>query len=446
MIMMVWMAVMMTMKNKKNLNNTLLFLLTTIPIMSMMMKKNMTFFTFTSKFTHISNLNITMMMLTVWISSLMITATNKPSLMNNSPKLFYLTIMMLMFISIMFFSTNNLLTLYVTFETSLFPTLLLILKWGYQPERLQASFYFMMYTITASIPLLFMIMKMKNCLSTATLYSLAPMISVNSNFNYTLMQISLLMAFLVKLPTWGLHLWLPKAHVEAPISGSMILAGILLKLGGYGLMVITKMTYKIKTKMYPMIYSVNLWGALIVSFICMTMTDMKKMIAYSSVIHMNMMVLSILNHSSIGLLGSYLMMISHGLSSPLMFTMASLNYEKNKSRNLLLQQGMAPLQPSLNLMWFLSLAANMAAPPSLNLMSEMMVYMTMMKTSSWMMINIITMTILSAAYNLYLYSSQQGNKTKNQYPHTHTNSSMLMTTTMLITPCFLTFTIITKMT
>lgn len=144
---------------------------------------------------------------------------------------------------------------------------------------------------------------------------------------------------------WGVHLWLPKAHVEAPVRGSMVLAGILLKLGGFGLMKVYLVFSFFCSGLVDFFLSVNLWGIIVVGFVCLCSSDVKVLIAYSSVIHMGMMVVGIFSGFLVGWLGAALMMIAHGFSSPGLFSAANFNYEVTGTRHIAFSKGMVFLYP-----------------------------------------------------------------------------------------------------
>lgn len=386
----------------------------------------------------IKSLNCSIVSLSLFISLLIILVTTKFKINEISPNNFIITVMTLLIIIIIFFFTSNLLILYVIFELSLIPTLILIIKWGNQPERLQSAIYFVIYTICASLPLLFIIIKIYNDLSHLSLYPNYPLPVISEEIGINIYYLVIILPFLVKLPTWGTHLWLPKAHVEAPIRGSIILAGILLKLGGYGLIIIISLLHKIGGDYITiLLIRSNIWGAIAVRWICLRSTDIKKLIAYSSIIHINLLVAGVITKTIIGVTGRILIIIAHGIRSPGIFSLANVNYEKTLTRNILIHKNIASIQPNIILIWFILISANIAAPPSINLISEIIISIRVLKVSFILSIILLIITFLGGAYNLYLYSAQQGN---NQIIVSPREKDMSINYLSLITqriPCFI---------
>nr|UPL66084.1 NADH dehydrogenase subunit 4 [Idiostolus sp.] len=343
-----------------------------------------------------------MIMLTIWIMFLMILASSKIKFMMNSSNEFLFILNMLLLILILSFSTNNMLMFYIFFESSLIPTLFLIFGWGYQPERLMAGFYLLFYTLFASLPLLLSIFYVYN--NTFTLYYF--MINLNINSINFYIYMAMILAFLVKMPMLFLHFWLPKAHVEAPVSGSMILAGILLKLGGYGLF---RVFYFMNIYLYYnyIMLLMSLLGSFMIGILCMSQVDIKSLIAYSSVSHMGLVICGIMTLNCYGMLGSLVMMIGHGLCSSGMFSLANILYERSHSRSLYINKGIITFIPSISLFWFMLSCNNMASPPSLNMLGEIMIINSVMSWSSLSFLFLMLSSFLSCCYSIYLYAFSQ---------------------------------------
>nr|ALJ93722.1 NADH dehydrogenase subunit 4 [Ettchellsia sinica] len=344
----------------------------------------------------IDSISNNLILLSIWITSIMV-MTN---FFFKNNKLCNLIMLILLFILMLTFSSNNLIMFYLYFESSLIPTLILILGWGSYQDRIQASMYLMMYTLFASIPLLFMILLINKLIKSMNyMYIMYMNLSMNS-----MLYMMFIIAFLIKLPMFMFHLWLPKAHGEAPVFGSMILAAIMLKLGSYGLYRINLILMFNTISMANLIISITLISSIYLSIYCMTINDMKILIAYSSIIHMSLMLASMMTLKEMSIYSSIIMMIAHGLCSSGMFSMSNMIYERSSSRNLLINKSLINFMPTMTLMSFLLCSSNMSAPPSLNLISEIMLISSLLKFNNSLIILIFMMCFFSSIYSLYLFS------------------------------------------
>lgn len=318
-------------------------------------------------------------------------------------KLFGKTLLCLWGILILFFSSNSLLIFYIIFEFSLLPILIIILGRGYQPERLQASFYLLIYTSFLSLPLLFII-----------LYSISLNLSsiffISTFFNFYLSQLAFIcffIRFLTKCPIYFLHLWLPKAHVEASVGGSIILARILLKIGGLGI-------YRFRILFSPIlenfIFLFLLLGRMLRAFFCLLQSDHKALIAFSSINHITLLVL-ILNIKSFKRFRSATLLIFiHGIVASGIFFYA---YSFTKLWNRRLLYFSSPLlnwTPILTLFLIFLICGNFSVPPLLSFFSEMNIISI---ASQWRYFRIpflIITLFLGCLFSLFLFLSTSHSK------------------------------------
>nr|YP_009170137.1 NADH dehydrogenase subunit 4 [Panulirus cygnus]ALE28928.1 NADH dehydrogenase subunit 4 [Panulirus cygnus] len=350
-------------------------------------------------------LSYALILLSVWIVALMICSSQKVVKTYNFSGGFILVNMGLLMCLFLTFSSMNYLFFYVSFESSLIPTLILVLGWGYQPEQVQAGLYMLFYTLFASLPLLICLFSLYE--AGGSLVIGLPYKVDQMDFVSVLWYFSSLFAFLVKLPLYLFHIWLPKAHVEAPVAGSMILAGVLLKLGGYGIMRILSIFSVINKSFVWLWVCLGIIGGAMVSLMCLREVDIKSLIAYSSVAHMGMVLGGLMTSSWWGMSGSLVVMVGHGLCSSGLFCLANMVYERIGTRSMLIGKGLLSIMPSMGLWWFLLSIGNMGAPPTLNFAGEIQVLSSLVGWSKLTIIGLVFLLFLSASYTIYMYSISQ---------------------------------------
>nr|QHN51668.1 NADH dehydrogenase subunit 4 [Ammodytes tobianus] len=358
----------------------------------------------------VDSLSAPLMALTCWLLPLMILASQHH--MSHEPanrQRMYLTLLTsLQAFLILAFSATEIILFYIMFEATLIPTLIIITRWGNQTERLNAGTYFLFYTLAGSLPLIVALLLLQNSTGTLSLLTL-PYTNPLPLATYAdkLWWAGCLMAFLVKMPLYGVHLWLPKAHVEAPVAGSMILAAVLLKLGGYGMMRLMIMLDPLTKELsYPFIIFA-LWGVVMTSSICLRQTDLKSLIAYSSVSHMGLVAAAILIQTPWSFTGALILMIAHGLTSSALFCLANMNYERTHSRTMVLARGLQVALPLMATWWFISSLANLALPPLPNLMGELIIITSLFNWSWWTLVFTGAGTLITASYSLYMFLMTQ---------------------------------------
>nr|YP_010486766.1 NADH dehydrogenase subunit 4 [Anisotremus scapularis]UER93367.1 NADH dehydrogenase subunit 4 [Anisotremus scapularis]UWI54068.1 NADH dehydrogenase subunit 4 [Anisotremus scapularis] len=355
-------------------------------------------------------LSTPLLVLTCWLLPLMILASQNHTASEpvNRQRMYISLLTSLQIFLIMAFGATEIIMFYVMFEATLIPTLILITRWGNQAERLNAGTYFLFYTLAGSLPLLVALLLLQNNTGTLSLLTLQYSNPIHL-FTYAdkLWWAACLLAFLVKMPLYGVHLWLPKAHVEAPVAGSMVLAAVLLKLGGYGMMRMLAILEPLTKELsYPFIV-LALWGVIMTGSICLRQTDLKSLIAYSSVSHMGLVVGGILIQTPWGFAGALILMVAHGLTSSALFCLANTNYERTHSRTMLLARGLQMALPLMTAWWFITSLANLALPPLPNLMGELMIITSLFNWSWWTLALTGAGTLITAGYSLYMFLMTQ---------------------------------------
>ena len=331
----------------------------------------------------IDQISATLIILSIWITALIILARYKILNIKNMPKIFSVTCLTLLITLVVSFSSSSIIIFYIAFEASLIPTIILIILWGYQPERIQASLYLIIYTITASLPLLIIILKIYYSSKHLNITIPEQLIIPTDSISWVIWLI-IIIAFIVKLPLFSV---------------------ILLKLGGYGLTrIVIIFSYINKILVNPII-SIAIIGGVITSIICLRQSDIKSIIAYSSVGHIGLIVAGVLTNSKLGVQAGLSIIIAHGIRSSAIFCIANINYGITQTRRITLTKGILTIIPILSLWWFLFCCANIAAPPRINLIREIILITRIIRHSPWIIIPLRIIRFITVAYSLYLYSA-----------------------------------------
>lgn len=315
----------------------------------------------------------------------------------------------LLLVLLIFFLSLDLFVFYFMFEVRLIPTFILIVYWGGNPERLVSSYYLIVYILLISFPLLVYIFNFYFCRITLKFILIKNLIRrIIFRFGRFLV---IFFAFYIKMPIYLIHIWLPKAHVEAPVYGSIILAGILLKIGRYGLIRFLEIFIKMRIKYNYIIISIGIIGRVLRRLRCLVQIDIKRLVAYSSVVHINIMLCSILTLFKLGFMRGYIIIISHGLCSSGLFYMVNLYYERTFSRLLIINKGIIAVIPRIRMLWFLLCVINFSFPLSLGFFREILILRVILNWDLMIIFFLILVCFFRRAYSLYLFSYiQHGDK------------------------------------
>jgi NADH-quinone oxidoreductase subunit M len=299
------------------------------------------------------------------------------------------------------FCALDMVLFYVFFEAILIPMYLIIGIWG-GPRRIYASFKFFLYTLAGSV--LFLVAILAIYLNTGTT-DLAVLQSarIPSSLQYWL-WVAMFASFAVKVPMWPFHTWLPDAHVEAPTAGSVLLAGVLLKLGGYGFLRFSvPMLPEASAYFAPFVFTLSIVAVVYTSLVALVQQDMKKLIAYSSVAHMGLVTIGCFTPNALGIQGSVVQMLSHGIVSAALFMVVGVVYDRIHSREISRYGGLAERMPIYAVIFLFFTMASVGLPGTSGFVGEVMVIVGAFQSNSWVAAVAATGMILGACYMLWLY-------------------------------------------
>jgi len=299
------------------------------------------------------------------------------------------------------FAAQDLFLFYLFFEGGLIPMYLIIGIWG-GARRIYASYKFFLYTLLGSVLMLLAMIWMASAAHTTDIPTLlttdfAPDVQV-------WLWLAFFASFAVKMPMWPVHTWLPDAHVEAPTAGSVILAGVLLKMGGYGFVRFSlPMFPDASVRLVSLVAVLSVVAVIYTSLVALVQSDMKKLIAYSSVAHMAFVTAGLFVFNTQGLEGSILMMLSHGLVSGALFLCVGVIYDRLHTREIAAYGGLANIMPRYALFFLLFTMASIGLPATSGFVAEFLVLLGTFAASTWLALGMTTGIIFGAAYMLYLY-------------------------------------------
>ncbi|GAO55473.1 MULTISPECIES: NADH-quinone oxidoreductase subunit M [unclassified Novosphingobium] len=314
---------------------------------------------------------------------------------------YYAAFMLMETLMIGVFAAQDLFLFYIMFEAGLIPMYLIIGIWG-GAERIYASYKFFLYTLLGSVLMLIAMFWMVNEAGTTDIPTL--MVYNFPVHAQTWLWLAFFASFAVKMPMWPVHTWLPDAHVQAPTGGSVILAGVLLKMGGYGFIRFSlPMFPEASAQFAPLIWGLSMAAVVITSLIALVQHDMKKLIAYSSVAHMAIVTIGLFAFNEQGLEGSMIVMLSHGLVAGALFLCVGVIYDRLHTREIDRYGGLAINMPKYALFFLLFTMASIGLPGTSGFVGEFLSLLGVYQASSWVALICTTGIILGAAYMLYLY-------------------------------------------
>jgi proton-translocating NADH-quinone oxidoreductase chain M len=329
-------------------------------------------------------------------------------------KEFLIAFLVLEFFLIGTFCVLDLLLFYIFFESVLIPMFLIIGIWGSRDRKILAAYYFFLYTLLGSVLMLLSIVYIYSQVGT-TNYEVLLTFSF-SELEQKFLWFTFFLAFASKVPMVPVHLWLPEAHVEAPTSGSVILAGVLLKLGTYGFIRFSLPLFPFASFFFsPLVYTIALIGIIYTSFTAIRQSDFKRIIAYTSIAHMNLVILGIFSFNNIGIEGAILQSLSHGFVASALFLVIGVVYDRYKTRLVHYYGGLASVMPIYIFIFLFFTLANISFPGTSSFVGEFLILIGSFQVNTTITFLGATSVVIGAAYSLWLFNRIAYGNIKTQY-------------------------------
>jgi len=321
------------------------------------------------------------------------------------PKEYIIAFLILESCLIAVFSVLDLLIFYIFFESVLIPMFLIIGIWGSRERKIQAAYQFFLYTLLGSILMLIGILIIYFEIGTTNIEILTELLPKERSSKQIFLWLTFFASFAIKIPMIPFHIWLPEAHVEAPTGGSVILAGLLLKLGTYGFLRFSIPMFPYASIYFtPLIYTLSVIGIIYTSLTTLRQIDLKKIIAYSSIGHMNYVTLGLFSFNIQGLHGGLLLMLSHGIVSSALFLCIGMLYERTHTRLLKYYGGITQRMPLFAIIFLFFILANISVPGTSSFVGEFLI-LTSVGASNFIIAGLAALSvILGAAYSIWLYN------------------------------------------
>ena len=316
-------------------------------------------------------------------------------------KSYCVVFLLLEFLLIGVFCSLDILVFYILFEAILIPMFFIVGVFGSRSRKIRAGYLLFLYTLISSI-LMFLAILFLFFKTGSTSY----LILFSYDFDFlteNLCWVCFFSSFAVKMPLFPFHIWLPEAHCEAPTAGSVILAGILLKLGGYGFIRFSLVLFPEASAYFtPLVYTLSIFGVVYASLTTLQQVDLKKIIAYTSVGHMGLVTIGIFSFNYIGILGSVILMLAHGIVSSALFLAIGFLYDRFHTRIVKYYSGLIHIMPVFSICFIIFTLGNLGLPGTSNFVGEVLVLVGCFTVNSWCTLFAGTGMVLSAVYSLWL--------------------------------------------